>query len=52
MLMQIEILPAGETGPRRLDSTRVMQVQNVPFLTESEFLRAKLNSWMMYAQNL
>jgi len=49
MARQIEILPAGETGPRRLDATTVMKVQGVPFLTISEFIRAKLKSWTMYA---
>ncbi|RDB30398.1 hypothetical protein Hypma_007220 [Hypsizygus marmoreus] len=45
--IDIEILPAGEAGPRRLDSTTVMKLQSVPFLTISEFVRAKLNSWMI-----
>lgn len=45
---QIEILPAGETGPRHLDTSTVMKMQNIPFLTVSEFIRAKLNSWVMY----
>ncbi|KAF5340197.1 hypothetical protein D9611_007870 [Ephemerocybe angulata] len=45
--IDIEILPAGETGPKALDSTTVMQVQNVPFLTYSEFIRAKLKTWMI-----
>ncbi|KAF9527437.1 hypothetical protein CPB83DRAFT_768486 [Crepidotus variabilis] len=47
--IDIEILPAGETGPRHLDSSTVMKVQNVPFLTVSEFIRAKLNSWVIRA---
>ncbi|KJA26846.1 hypothetical protein HYPSUDRAFT_132377 [Hypholoma sublateritium FD-334 SS-4] len=41
----IEILPAGEAGPRHLDAATVMQVQGVPFLTVSEFIRAKLKAW-------
>ncbi|KAJ3556155.1 hypothetical protein NP233_g12044 [Leucocoprinus birnbaumii] len=45
--IEIEILPAGETGPRHLDDSNVMKIQNVPFLNVSEFLRAKLNSWMI-----
>ncbi|KAL9709828.1 hypothetical protein Ac2012v2_006882 [Leucoagaricus gongylophorus] len=45
--IEIEILPAGETGPRHLDDTNIMKLQNVPFLNVSEFLRAKLNSWMI-----
>ena len=45
---QIEILPAGETGPRHLDTSTVMKIQNVPFLSVSEFVRAKLKTWVMY----
>ncbi|TFK41454.1 hypothetical protein BDQ12DRAFT_645914 [Crucibulum laeve] len=45
--IEIEILPAGETGPRNLDTTNVMKIQGVPFLTVSEFLRAKLKTWMI-----
>ncbi|KAG7097683.1 hypothetical protein E1B28_005008 [Marasmius oreades] len=45
--IEIEILPAGEAGPRRLDHTTIMRVQSVPFLTVSEFIRAKLKSWMI-----
>jgi len=47
--IEIEILPAGETGPRHLDSTTVMKIQGLPFLTISEFIRSKLKTWMMYA---
>jgi hypothetical protein len=47
-IMQIEILAAGETGPRRLDALTVAIVSRVPFLTTSEFVRAKMNAWMMY----
>ncbi|KAJ8087510.1 hypothetical protein PQX77_013136 [Marasmius sp. AFHP31] len=45
--IEIEVLPAGEAGPRRLDATTIMRVQGVPFLTISEFVRAKLKSWMI-----
>ncbi|KAK7047924.1 hypothetical protein VNI00_006252 [Paramarasmius palmivorus] len=45
--IEIEILPAGECGPRRLDSNTIMKIQNIPFLALSEFIRAKLNSWMI-----
>jgi len=45
--IEIEILPAGETGPRHLDTSTVMKVQNVPFLTVSEFIRAKLKTWVI-----
>ncbi|OCH91260.1 hypothetical protein OBBRIDRAFT_834324 [Obba rivulosa] len=44
-LLEIEILVAGEDGPRRLDASKVMIVGNLPFLTVSEFLRAKLKAW-------
>lgn len=47
--LEIEILPAGEAGPRHLDTTTVMKIQGIPFLTISEFIRAKLKTWMMYA---
>ncbi|TFK70820.1 hypothetical protein BDN72DRAFT_838495 [Pluteus cervinus] len=47
--IDIEILPAGEAGPRHLDASTVMQLQGIPFLTISEFLRARLNSWMIRA---
>ncbi|KAF9486270.1 hypothetical protein BDN70DRAFT_870365 [Pholiota conissans] len=45
--IDIEILPAGETGPRHLDTSTVMKIQAVPFLTVSEFIRAKLNAWVI-----
>ncbi|KAG0707881.1 hypothetical protein DFH29DRAFT_979538 [Suillus ampliporus] len=48
--IEIEILPAGEHGPRRLDSSTTMQLQGIPFLTLSEFVRAKLKAWSMQIQ--
>ncbi|PPR00290.1 hypothetical protein CVT24_005031 [Panaeolus cyanescens] len=45
--IEIEILPAGETGPRHLDATTVMKIQQVPFLTVTEFIRAKLKTWVI-----
>ncbi|KAJ7199243.1 hypothetical protein GGX14DRAFT_662505 [Mycena pura] len=45
--IEIEVLPAGETGPRQLDSTTVMKVHGLPFLTISEFIRCKLKTWMI-----
>ncbi|KAI0048934.1 hypothetical protein FA95DRAFT_1582030 [Auriscalpium vulgare] len=45
--IEIEILPAGEAGPRRLDALNVMMVSGVPFLTISEFIRAKLKTWVI-----
>lgn len=48
-LCQIEILPAGEEGPLRLDASTTAIIQGIPFLTVSEFIRAKLKTWIMYA---
>ncbi|EIN09024.1 hypothetical protein PUNSTDRAFT_68258 [Punctularia strigosozonata HHB-11173 SS5] len=45
--LKIEILPAGEEGPRHLDGSTVMVVRGTPFLTVSEFLRAKLKAWSL-----
>lgn len=45
--IDIEILPAGETGPRILDSSTVMKTQGIPFVTISEFIRAKLKNWII-----
>ncbi|KAF9236069.1 hypothetical protein BU15DRAFT_50583 [Melanogaster broomeanus] len=42
---QIEILPAGEHGPRRLDSSTTMNLKGIPFLTLSEFVRDKIKAW-------
>ncbi|KAF8636346.1 hypothetical protein AX16_010999 [Volvariella volvacea WC 439] len=47
--VDIEILPAGEAGPRHLDTSTVMKLQGVPFLTISEFVRDRLKSWMIRA---
>ncbi|KAJ7931316.1 hypothetical protein B0H13DRAFT_863037 [Mycena leptocephala] len=49
--IEIEILPAGETGPRHLDSTTVMKMQGLPFLTISEFIRSKLKTWMIRGED-
>ncbi|KAF5390608.1 hypothetical protein D9757_002582 [Collybiopsis confluens] len=47
--VEIEILPAGETGPRRLvtrpPDSSVTIIQRIPFLSFSEFIRAKLKTW-------
>jgi len=48
--IEIEILPAGEGGPRHLNEATVMRYQGIPFLTMSEFIRAKLKNWMIRAQ--
>ncbi|KAJ3741439.1 hypothetical protein DFH05DRAFT_1506076 [Lentinula detonsa] len=45
--IEIEILPAGEAGPRRLDASTVVKIQGIPFLAISEFIRAKLKTWMI-----
>lgn len=45
--IDIEILPAGEEGPRHLDASTVMKIQSIPFLTISEFIRARLKTWMI-----
>lgn len=43
--VEIEILPAGEHGPRRLDGSTTMSLKGIPFLTLSEFVRDKLKAW-------
>ncbi|KAB5591209.1 hypothetical protein CTheo_5354 [Ceratobasidium theobromae] len=43
--VEIEICVAGETGPRNLNPHTVMAVQNLPFLSVTEFMRAKLRVW-------
>ncbi|KAI0727458.1 hypothetical protein C8Q72DRAFT_922743 [Fomitopsis betulina] len=45
--IDIEILPAGERGPRRLDPSTVQIIRHIPFLTISEFMRAKLKAWAL-----
>jgi len=44
--VQIEVLPAGEDGPRNLDASTIMAIRNVPFLSVTEFVRAKLKVWV------
>lgn len=44
---EIEILSAGEEGPRRLDANTIMNIRGIPFLSISEYIRAKLKSWAM-----
>ncbi|KAG8930547.1 hypothetical protein FRC03_002193 [Tulasnella sp. 419] len=44
--IEIEILNCGETGPRKLDTSNIMLIHGVPFLSISEFLRAKMNAWL------
>ncbi|KAF8605650.1 hypothetical protein BDV93DRAFT_438584 [Ceratobasidium sp. AG-I] len=43
--IEIEICIAGEEGPRNLNPQTVMAVQNLPFLSVTEFMRAKLRVW-------
>ncbi|KAI0777340.1 hypothetical protein BD413DRAFT_467972 [Trametes elegans] len=45
--IDVEILVAGEEGPRRLDSRTVMTLGSVPFLTITEFIRAKVKAWSL-----
>ncbi|KAL6301438.1 hypothetical protein BKA93DRAFT_818981 [Sparassis latifolia] len=47
--IDIEILPAGEEGPLHLDSTTTVTIASIPFLTISEFIRAKLKAWTIRA---
>ncbi|TDL22061.1 hypothetical protein BD410DRAFT_866125 [Rickenella mellea] len=42
--INVEILPAGEEGPRRLDGSTVTTIRGLPFLTISEFVRAKIKA--------
>lgn len=44
--VQIEIVLAGEEGPRNLDPTTIMAIKGIPFLSVTEFVRAKLRVWM------
>ncbi|KAG8846685.1 hypothetical protein FRB96_001921 [Tulasnella sp. 330] len=46
--IEIEILKAGETGPKRINGSTVMMLNRLPFLSISEFLRAKMNSWLAH----
>lgn len=43
--VEIEICVAGEAGPRNLNPQTVMAVQNLPFLSVTEFMRAKIRVW-------
>jgi hypothetical protein len=45
--LQIDILPGGEYGPRTLDTCTVQPQHGIPFLSPTEFVRAKLRSWSM-----
>jgi len=44
--IEIEILNAGETGPKRINGSNV--INRLPFLSISEFIRAKMNSWLAH----
>ncbi|EIM81923.1 uncharacterized protein STEHIDRAFT_124784 [Stereum hirsutum FP-91666 SS1] len=50
--IEIEILAAGEHGPRRLDALTIMPLSGVPFLSISEYVRAKLKSWSIRGSDL
>ncbi|GJJ10615.1 hypothetical protein Clacol_004842 [Clathrus columnatus] len=43
--IEFEVLPAGEEGPRNLNTSRIMQIHHIPFLNITEFARAKLRAW-------
>ncbi|KAG8755405.1 hypothetical protein FRC11_006061 [Ceratobasidium sp. 423] len=43
--IEIEICIAGEEGPRNLNPQTVMAHQNLPFLSVTEFMRAKVRVW-------
>ncbi|KZT24154.1 hypothetical protein NEOLEDRAFT_1135286 [Neolentinus lepideus HHB14362 ss-1] len=43
--IEIEILPAGEEGPRHLDANTTTTIRGIPFLSITEFLRAKVKMW-------
>ncbi|CAE7180412.1 unnamed protein product [Rhizoctonia solani] len=43
--IEIEICIAGEEGPRNLNPQTVMALQNLPFLSVTEFMRAKVRVW-------
>ncbi|KAF8316617.1 hypothetical protein DL93DRAFT_746426 [Clavulina sp. PMI_390] len=47
--IEIEILIAGERGPRRLDGSTITHIRQVPFLNATEFLRAKIRVWAISA---
>ncbi|CAE6445258.1 unnamed protein product [Rhizoctonia solani] len=43
--VEIEVCIAGEEGPRNLNPQTVMALQNLPFLSVTEFMRAKVRVW-------
>lgn len=47
--IDIEVKMAGEEGPRRLDTSTTMALHNLPWLSVTEFVRAKLKDWMLRA---
>ncbi|KAG8894730.1 hypothetical protein FRB99_001026 [Tulasnella sp. 403] len=49
--LEIEILKAGETGPKRINPSNVMIINQLPFLSISEFIRAKMNDWVLYVNH-
>ena len=48
-LRQIEVKISGEEGPRRLNEHTTMALQSLPWLSVTEFLRAKLKDWTLCA---
>ncbi|KZV85431.1 hypothetical protein EXIGLDRAFT_623096 [Exidia glandulosa HHB12029] len=47
--IDIEVKIAGEAGPRSLNQHTVISLQNVPWLSVTEFVRAKLKEWVLRA---
>ncbi|TFK49289.1 hypothetical protein OE88DRAFT_1713535 [Heliocybe sulcata] len=43
--IEIEILRAGEEGPRNVDASTTTMIRGIPFLSITEFLRAKVKAW-------
>ena len=50
--IQIEILPSGEEGPRRIDNSTAMFIRGIPFLNITEYSRAKLRAWVTYVPQI
>lgn len=50
--ISIEIKTAGEAGPRKLDETTTMVLHEIPWLSVTEFVRAKLKDWIVCVHSL
>ena len=49
--VKVELLKAGVFGPVKLTSSTTMVVNGIPFLTPSEFVRAKVKAWTARGYN-